>query len=70
MVLLYSGGLARCCAHYGQGSGVIWLDHVDCNGSEKSLFDCKKNNWGEHNCDHSEDAGCDCTAQSYAQVVP
>ncbi|NXJ64577.1 MARCO protein, partial [Rostratula benghalensis] len=42
------------------GSGQIWLDDVNCSGSENSIFDCPKPNWGVHNCSHGEDAGVEC----------
>lgn len=42
------------------GSGKIWLDNVNCTGSEISLYDCTKPAWGEHNCNHNEDAGVEC----------
>ncbi|NWW22645.1 NETR protein, partial [Falcunculus frontatus] len=44
-------------AHYGQGSGPILLDEVQCSGNELSLDQCKKSDWGQQNCDHIEDAG-------------
>ncbi|NWR54612.1 NETR protein, partial [Bucorvus abyssinicus] len=47
-------------AHYGQGSGPILLDEVDCSGNELSLDQCKKSDWGQQNCDHIEDAGVSC----------
>ena len=51
-----------CCAEYGPGSGTIWLDDVMCNGTEEFIADCFKfNGWGEHDCDHSEDAGVCCS---------
>ncbi|NWI88946.1 NETR protein, partial [Pitta sordida] len=47
-------------AHFGQGSGPILLDEVQCSGNELSLDQCKKSDWGQQNCDHIEDAGVSC----------
>ncbi|XP_065606696.1 macrophage receptor MARCO [Cyrtonyx montezumae] len=43
-----------------EGTGKIWLDNVNCRGSERSIYECNKPDWGEHNCSHSEDAGVEC----------
>ncbi|XP_069615925.1 scavenger receptor cysteine-rich domain-containing group B protein [Ranitomeya imitator] len=47
-------------AWYGQGTGIIFLDNVKCQGNESSLLQCSYIRWNVHNCDHSEDAGVKC----------
>ncbi|XP_071836531.1 scavenger receptor cysteine-rich domain-containing protein DMBT1-like [Apostichopus japonicus] len=49
-------------AKFGAGSDSIWLDNVDCSGSEEHIEDCTSNDWGEENCEHSEDAGVSCNS--------
>ena len=45
---------------FGSGLDQIWLDNSICNGDESSLLECNTNPIGQHNCDHSEDAGVIC----------
>ena len=60
----YSGATrAPKQAHFGQGSGTIWMDNVNCDGTESKLKDCEFNGWGDENCSHSEDASVSCEAQ-------
>ena len=55
-----SGAIARGSAYFGQGSGSILLDNVQCTGNESSIFSCSHNSIGSHDCSHSEDAGVVC----------
>ncbi|KAI4898537.1 hypothetical protein NFI96_007900 [Prochilodus magdalenae] len=48
-------------AHFGPGSGPIWMNYVFCGGSESTLKHCRLPGWGENNCDHSKDAGVICS---------
>ncbi|XP_029770156.1 soluble scavenger receptor cysteine-rich domain-containing protein SSC5D, partial [Terrapene carolina triunguis] len=54
--LLAPGG-----AQFGRGSDRIWLDDVNCAGTEAALFDCRARPWGDNNCNHGEDAGVECS---------
>ncbi|NXU58653.1 MARCO protein, partial [Turnix velox] len=55
-------GYSRALSYFtaSPGSGEIWLDDVNCTGTEDSIFDCPKSDWGVHNCSHNEDAGLEC----------
>ncbi|XP_072445130.1 neurotrypsin isoform X4 [Chiloscyllium punctatum] len=51
---------AQPLAYFGEGSGPILLDDVQCTGNELSIDQCPKSLWGDHNCGHKEDAGVSC----------
>jgi len=44
---------------YGNGDR-IWIDDVDCIGTESSILDCEIGQLGEHDCEHSEDVFLSC----------
>ncbi|XP_015742594.1 scavenger receptor cysteine-rich domain-containing group B protein-like isoform X1 [Coturnix japonica] len=48
-------------AHFGQGSGRVWLDNVNCTGAEAALSECQRRPWGSNDCTHREDAGVVCS---------
>jgi len=45
---------------FSPGTGKIWLDDLECLGSEESLADCTHNGWGQHDCGHAEDVSITC----------
>ncbi|EHH19435.1 hypothetical protein EGK_20138, partial [Macaca mulatta] len=48
-------------AHFGPGSGDIFLDNLQCSGVEHNLGQCAHLGWSEHNCGHHEDASVICS---------
>ena len=52
-------------AFYGQGSGQIWFDNVNCIGTEETVRNCSHSGWGSHNCSHEKDASVNCSAGRY-----
>uniref|UniRef100_A0AAY5EHY3 SRCR domain-containing protein n=1 Tax=Electrophorus electricus TaxID=8005 RepID=A0AAY5EHY3_ELEEL len=48
-------------AHFGPGSGPIWMDNVTCSGSESTLKNCRSAGWGKHNCNQTNNVGIICS---------
>ena len=47
--------------YYGYETGPIWLDDLDCSGSELTLLQCSHRGLGNHNCSHSDYATMFCS---------
>ncbi|XP_072014782.1 uncharacterized protein [Amphiura filiformis] len=69
--LPYEAAQSKSRAYFGQGSGQIWLDDVNCLGHENRLDNCSHyaNEWGRHDCSHAEDAGVACSGEVIAGTV-
>ncbi|XP_065440784.1 scavenger receptor cysteine-rich type 1 protein M130-like [Chrysemys picta bellii] len=62
-------------AAYGEGTGPIWVETLNCRGTESSLWECPAKPWGESNCGHKEDVAVNCsgvteTTASLSRTVP
>ena len=62
---LCAGGTAYSNAHFGAGSGHIFLDDVQCTSSDNQLLECSSRPILYHNCLHSADAGVACEGKEY-----
>ncbi|KAI4897388.1 hypothetical protein NFI96_030143 [Prochilodus magdalenae] len=56
-------------AHFGPGSGPVWMNDVECSGSESTLQNCRSQGWGKHNCGHGEDAGIICSGHRTSRLA-
>ena len=63
MTVPLTGGTARSSAYFGQGTGSILLDDVQCVGTELFLTNCTHSS--THNCGHYEDAGVTCDGEFF-----
>jgi len=45
---------------YGQGTGEIFIDDLECLGTENDVSECKANEWHIHDCAHREDVVIKC----------
>ena len=53
-------------AFYGEGTGKIWLDNLNCVGNEEIIGNCSHNGWESYNaryyCSHQDDASVKCSS--------
>ena len=63
-----TGATAHSNAYFGEGSGLVHLDSVQCSGLEYSLTDCETMNSGIES-SHSLDVGVKCEPGMYYIIV-
>ena len=64
-----------CCRYVGHvlrnvympGSGIIWLDNVQCRGCENDLDQCPHRAWGSNSCSHRQDVSIACYERSTSE---
>ncbi|XP_042592282.1 deleted in malignant brain tumors 1 protein-like [Cyprinus carpio] len=56
-------------AHFGSGSGPIWMSLVLCTGSESTLKNCGSSGWSKHDCTHNSDSGVICSGDKPSRLV-
>ena len=59
-LLISTDAVAFIGAHFGAGTGTVYLDNVYCIGSENNLIDCPRSTTVNCFGGHSEDAGVRC----------
>ena len=64
---MFPSGAVALTSGFTNGAGEIWLDDVQCHGTEFELIDCPATPLGDHNCVHSEDAGVRCIGDTCIQ---
>lgn len=62
------GAVAKSSAFFGQGSGPILLDDLNCLGQETNILQCDAKGWGRNNCGHDEDVGVICGSCKYLDM--
>ncbi|XP_067881913.1 deleted in malignant brain tumors 1 protein-like isoform X2 [Heterodontus francisci] len=55
---------------FGEGSGPIWLNEIECMSHESTLWQCQSDPWGENKCEHRDDAGVVCTEAKITKEQP
>ena len=50
-------------------SQAVFLDNVQCVGSESYILDCERQVTGEHNCNQNDGAGVRCGGKFVMQFV-
>jgi len=54
---------------YGVGDRLIWLNNVNCSGTEQYIGECSLGGWRDHNCSHRQDVAISCTKNTTVTPV-
>ena len=65
---VWAGGRAYSNAHFGTGSGPIFLDDVQCSLNSNQLLECSSRPILSHDCLHSADAGVGCEGRHINEI--
>ena len=68
MVLLTTGTIDRHYAHFGRGSGPVFMRNVYCSGSETHLVNCSYSTYSTQYCSHYADIGVECPGKCFLSV--
>lgn len=52
-----------------RGTGMIWLDDINCSSFHVRLSQCQSRRWGVTNCTHSDDISLVCEGKSIFIIV-
>ena len=64
----YTGAIALTSAAFGEGTGPIFLDDMQCRGLEHGLLECFHRGIQVEDCSHREDAAVRCVTGMYTRV--
>ncbi|XP_056006895.1 neurotrypsin-like [Ostrea edulis] len=64
------GGWAFSRNTLGEGTGLIWVDGLQCTGSEVDLLHCPStHSWGDNYCTHRSDVTVSCKNSTFLDLV-
>ena len=61
----FPSGVEYDDAFFVAGTGLFWMDDVDCDGDEDTLSDCSFPGWGIAYCAYGRDAKVKCRPSKY-----
>nr|XP_054772374.1 deleted in malignant brain tumors 1 protein-like [Lytechinus pictus] len=61
-------GVSSALVRFGEATGDIILNDVECYGSETHLAHCNHSGYEIHNCGHSEDVGVKCSGEADLKI--